>query len=822
MSFLTSSQRNYDGLSHSDVAQLPPIHSSVARIPAHHPLSSFDSLPPVNQLPPLPSAPPTPSTTVPPSPVQDRPVALPRLGQTRCYWCLLTPDLQFIYLDPVLAHHLGEQADLLIGKSLLTYVHPDEQASAKLDLGSVLESRTLHGSVTRVRYSRLSRVRRLLGYQGPPNDFADADKVSMDSNYMAVDLVINWASDGLVLCFMHAVVDLSPHDNDEHHKTHWTNWCGTPYMNTEQVQILYQRLLAVVPQPLSMSRVFQILLNQPERSLYMSWPPEHQEPGGPTSKDFARLAQDVQISNAVSSGTDAKTSCTRRYKAHQTMHFGADNSKEVESIFIPHGSIIFACHKVHPSTRDLNPNDAAAQSQHYANHPYHDPAHPPYNLPPAPSQYPNMSSAQYQPPHYANSNWSHAPESPSTQSHYQWNPQGSALASAPSVSSIRSSSYQQPAPPAQHQWPSQPPSYLEAHSGTPSYSPQGPPSGSSFPAPQAHDEAPPSPGSDYVPPSRVTHRRGSNNSREQYGSGGRSAGNPPVGVPRCSSCKATQSPEWRKGPSGKKDLCNACGLRYARSRAKKEGGPSQQSRRRKDRVFNSMQKGDHSPSGSPGPSGYQNIPRRGSYYDDASFGSASSNGSPGAPDLYAPPSHAGPGGFKSTMSPSPSPSPGAGMQHHPHQPYMPYPHPSHAPHAHMHAPQNAHADAPGRPHAGYPNSSYYSVPPPHPHAHPPTPALHHMSSHNSLNSLHSNGSYSQQPLAGPGQPPRLDPILPVPYGAGGRMSPSPVGGSPLSPNFSSASYERERPLRTQDEREGLPPSPVGADSRSRRSPYRQD
>lgn len=157
---------------------------------------------------------------------------------------------------------------------------------------------------------------------------------------MAVDLVINWASDGLVLCFMHAVVDLSPRDNDEHNKTHWTNWCGTPYMNTEQVQILYQRLLAVVPQPLSMSRVFQILLNQPERSLYMSWPPEHQEPGGPTSKDFARLAQDVQISNAVSSGTDAKTSCTRRYKAHQTMHFGVDNNKEVESIFIPHGSSI--------------------------------------------------------------------------------------------------------------------------------------------------------------------------------------------------------------------------------------------------------------------------------------------------------------------------------------------------------------------------------------------------------------------------------------------------------------------------------------------------
>lgn len=30
-----------------------------------------------------------------------------------------------------------------------------------------------------------------------------------------------------------------------------------------------------------------------------------------------------------------------------------------------------------------------------------------------------------------------------------------------------------------------------------------------------------------------------------------------TGILRCSSCKTTSSPEWRKGPSGKKELCNA-------------------------------------------------------------------------------------------------------------------------------------------------------------------------------------------------------------------------------------------------------------------------
>lgn len=132
---------------------------------------------------------PTPSHQPPSSfpPPHPPPLNLPKVGQTRCCaslisisvlytivrrslmrpipfpinvsrshpfsffldWALLSSDLHFIYLDPVLASHLQEQAELLVGKSLLSFVHPDEQASAKQDLGNVLESRTLHGSVTR-------------------------------------------------------------------------------------------------------------------------------------------------------------------------------------------------------------------------------------------------------------------------------------------------------------------------------------------------------------------------------------------------------------------------------------------------------------------------------------------------------------------------------------------------------------------------------------------------------------------------------------------------------------------------------------------------
>jgi hypothetical protein len=153
---------------------------------------------------------------------------------------------------------------------------------------------------------------------------------------MAVDIVINWAAEGLVLCFIHAVVDLTPNDNDEQNKTCWTNWCGTPLMDPDQIQLLYGRLLVCLPQhrPGSLSRVFQILANEPDRRLLMSWPPDTNLP--PSGRDFARLVENAHIGTPDVGG--AKTSCTRRYKALQNTPSVIGG--EVESIFIPHGMIL--------------------------------------------------------------------------------------------------------------------------------------------------------------------------------------------------------------------------------------------------------------------------------------------------------------------------------------------------------------------------------------------------------------------------------------------------------------------------------------------------
>ncbi|KAH8596557.1 hypothetical protein B0O99DRAFT_509783 [Bisporella sp. PMI_857] len=41
----------------------------------------------------------------------------------------------------------------------------------------------------------------------------------------------------------------------------------------------------------------------------------------------------------------------------------------------------------------------------------------------------------------------------------------------------------------------------------------------------------------------------------------------------CTDCGTLESPEWRKGPTGPKTLCNACGLRWAK-KEKKRAGPA--------------------------------------------------------------------------------------------------------------------------------------------------------------------------------------------------------------------------------------------------------
>ncbi|KAB5596197.1 hypothetical protein CTheo_469 [Ceratobasidium theobromae] len=635
---------------------------------------------------------------------------VPAFGHTRCYWSLLDSELRYLYLDPACFAHMAEQATGLIGTCLLDYVHPDEQQSARADLRNVLDSRTLHGSVTRVRYARLSRIRSILGCKDP-EPFPDAELVTVDDHYIACDVVINWVSDNVVLCFLHAIVDKGKADNDELHKTDWTNWCGTAAMTTDHATELYDRLQRrVTPSRSPPDRIFQILINQPARPILFSWPPE-----GYTAGEFGKLVHRMQIGgpgghNQPKSEDGAKTSCTRRYKANQQV-VDAGTLKEVESIFIPHGAVIFACHKVvspQPPYSDTQGRANASAmyqpyplrqqpSSHYPSHLHQQPVvqghydsdvrrsasgtdYSASGVPGSPeypsrattsgyqrgpaeygaqygmrdvdyahgSNYVQQYNSSYPIPANQQRNEVYAPAQPHAADHRNiqdraegWEysqaqaPHTPAQSSWPAASSPRptsprphgpyegqswmvpqgwpqgavdpASQHQQqgypyhasqpfgpPPLPAPQQQPlsppppyapntpvTQPPPHLE--SSQPKRDPSSdedpaiprvhaPPKRKRDPAPKREPNGTPDPsgdGAQLSPPAKdvIARERG-----HSAGAGTpRVGGAPPPGILRCSSCKCETSPEWRKGPSGKKDLCNACGLRYARSKQKKDG-----------------------------------------------------------------------------------------------------------------------------------------------------------------------------------------------------------------------------------------------------------
>lgn len=219
-------------------------------------------------------------------------------------------------------------------------------------------------------------------------------------------------------------------------------------------------------------------------------------------------------------------------------------------------------------------------------------------------------------------------------------------------------------------------------------------------------------------------------------------------------------------------IYNRCGLRFARSRAKKDGAAA---RRRKDKVLAAMSnKSDHpTPSLSPISIPFNGM-RRGSGYDENSNGPAAPalDGYPPMPHQAPPHAPQGPGYNGVTPSPPPSGSQSSFVACQ--QP----PHPSSQP-------EQQHASQAERG-PGHYMQPYYNL---------ATPVS---------ASVPAGGS--------PGSLPRLDPMGGLAYPH--RVSHSPPSPMPPAPHFNQPSYERERHQSRDRDRMVLPPTPVSAEHRT--------
>ncbi|ORY35717.1 hypothetical protein BCR39DRAFT_511725 [Naematelia encephala] len=489
--------------------------------------------------------------------------SIPRVGGVRCYWALLTPqypsdqqnghgngngngngnakpELGFVHPDPVLAVHLGKQAVSFIGRGVLEFIHPAEREQARRDLMNAIAADDLQGSVTRIRFARLSRIRSILGApQGEIEYPYDAAAYVEDDEYLIIDLVLNWVSDGILLAFFHAIRDKDPVANNDPTRSHeeWSNYCGTANMGEDQIDALHRHISALIPVPpksrFPPTRIFQLhtTATSPTRpnSLVFSWPP----PRPPGSQDrfdglydadeYSDLMRGVDMDpSQLAAGSDEiRTNCTTRFGAkHSITSEGL--YRHITSVFIPYGSLIFSCFQ---TTKQIEFAPREPQQRQAQN---------------AQQMYGLMTPQQ---------DWSAQNTVTPAQDWraddrvfgYDERIHAAGFQAQPQTHLAQSQQQQQRSHPVQ---------------AYPTPSPGGP-----YPDSFALQM-------DNSPPLQ--------NGILGAGSGGGGANSrpmvrPPGNIECCQKCGTRESPEWRRSENGSKDLCNACGLKLAREVAKREG-----------------------------------------------------------------------------------------------------------------------------------------------------------------------------------------------------------------------------------------------------------
>ncbi|CAD6577881.1 MAG: hypothetical protein TREMPRED_002057, partial [Tremellales sp. Tagirdzhanova-0007] len=529
--------------------------------------------------------------------------------------------LVFIHLDPVLAVHLGKQSATFLGRGVIEFIHPAEREQARQDLAHAISLDDLQGSVTRMRFARLSRIRTALGC--PPGEVEiphDAGTFVEDEGYVIADLVLNWVADGLLLAFFHAIRDKDPIGNNDPNRQHeeWSNFCGTTNMSEDQIEALHVHISSHIPLPppsrFPPIRVFQLHIAPTTPTgpslLVFSWPPPR--PNGPAGKSdglyeaeaYSDLMRGVDMDpNQLAAGPDdIRTSCTTRFGAKHSITTEG-TYRHVTSVFIPYGSLIFSCFQT-TKQMELSPRSPGSYALMTPQQGWTVPPNPNSNWSQSNApwkrdrdEYEYEEQMAYPGPHPLSFPSPH-PQSqprpppgphpqPQSQPYFQSQHQSH---SHPRLSFLP----QTHVPPPSHPQTHRPlPRDLQTHRPPSSHAPtHTPPHEQSHLPPyvQTHPQSRPPSQLPQVPDLAYGNASSSiPHSSDAYGEvisptggpGSRPLIRPPGEVDCCRLCGLRESPEWRRSETGVKDLCNACGLRLARQVAKREG--RQKPRKKKDK-----------------------------------------------------------------------------------------------------------------------------------------------------------------------------------------------------------------------------------------------
>ncbi|KAH8556743.1 hypothetical protein BGW37DRAFT_23776 [Umbelopsis sp. PMI_123] len=487
-----------------------------------------------------------------------------------CFWALLSHgDLNFIYLPlSMTARHR------FFGKTFFDFVHPEEAVFARQDLSNFMHAHTLGGSVTRCRLKNVNDMQ-------PPN--AKDKLLSIGDTWLIVDVIMYVVTESLILAFFHCDTDGS----DPRLQSKSQLRCGdydygmTEAENTKQTlrhhdvhSNVYQYSKLANP---ASQRIFQILDNR-TKQLLISWPEPHDSPPNSAicqvnyNKNVIASLFNTRAKSDATMMNDSDTqdngfSCIQKTCTSSCTSFQCDNTlKTVERVLITYGNIMFGLFQLSDSlsTKPIASNGQNQTMSMHLNGSRDDRL-----------QVPNLSaSTMILPPDPPNNTTgtslllpnNHSKSSTCTESYpYQPSHPIDKIVSQQARSPRRhyiggSDTLSSPHPITQNSSQSMPTNLLIPYARRICNFPQLSPV--SEPMSTARNDQP-RPSESYFRSSQPKNI---------------------FSAHTCESCGTDTSPEWRRGPSGHKTLCNACGLRYSRSLARQTKATQQREERPPDSV----------------------------------------------------------------------------------------------------------------------------------------------------------------------------------------------------------------------------------------------
>ncbi|KAI9319788.1 hypothetical protein BX666DRAFT_1916371 [Dichotomocladium elegans] len=281
---------------------------------------------------------------------------------TSCFWALLSPErLEFLYLPRAASRAIINDnksvTDLLMHRSLLDFVHPDELDSAQTDFARFLSARVPAGSITRCRLRSFSNL--ALRHEVSSKERKDISR-SQSSPYTLrdliatpewaiVDVVMYIASESFVLAFFHDPVYFKDSGATQ-------TQCGQLGFETDEIARLFDLFdrCCALPSPTSLFQIYE------DDRLHVSWPRQYD------SHEVHQVINHI-VRKEVPSCTSSRCSkgcrgCTHHHYSSSIEVLTAGLFR-IERIIIPYGHIIFAAFQLSPVSS--RPRQQVAFYKHY-------------------------------------------------------------------------------------------------------------------------------------------------------------------------------------------------------------------------------------------------------------------------------------------------------------------------------------------------------------------------------------------------------------------------------------------------------------------------